>query len=188
MSTIPVHFSLDELNAGLAAIRTAPRDGGRLELIVRRPAVGEREVLDEGELDLSVGLVGDTWSVRGSKRTADGSSHPEMQLNLMNSTAALLVAGGDPLRRALAGDQLYVHLDLSEENLPPGTRLAIGGAVIEITAQPHRGCAKFSERFGVDAVRFVNSAEGRQLKLRGINAKVVVPGPIRAGDTITKLT
>jgi hypothetical protein len=132
-------------------------------------------------------LVGDSWATRGSKKTADGSSHPEMQLNLMNSTAALLVAGGDALRRALAGDQLYVHLDLSYENLPPGTRLAIGTAEIEITAEPHRGCAKFSERFGVNAVRFVNSEAGRQLNLRGINAKVIVPGTIRTGDTVTKV-
>jgi hypothetical protein len=182
-----LHRSLDELNAGLPELRSAPKDRGRLDLIVRRPGVGLREVLEEGELDQEVGLVGDTWATRGSRKTADGRAHPEMQLNLMNSTAALLVSGGDPLRRALAGDQLYVHLDLSEENLPPGTRLAVGRAVIEVTAEPHRGCAKFSERFGVDAVRFVNSAEGRQLKLRGINAKVVVPGPISVGDLVAKL-
>lgn len=186
MSAAPVHRSLDELTAGLDAVRAAPKDEGRLELIVRRPRPGEREILVEGELDLELGLVGDDWSRRPSKKTPDGSPHPEMQLNLMNATAALLVAGGDPDRRALAGDQLYVELDLSEANLPPGTQLAIGSAVIEITAEPHRGCAKFSKRFGVNAVRFVNSTEGRQLKLRGINAKVVQPGTIRQGDTVTK--
>ena len=143
------HLSLDELHAGLDAVRSSPKDSGTLELIVRRPAVGERELLDEGELDLRVGLVGDTWIDRGSKKTPDGSSHPEMQLNVMNASAALLVAAGDAGRPALAGDQLFVDLDLSETNLPPGTRLAIGDAVIEITAEPHRGCAKFSERFGV---------------------------------------
>jgi hypothetical protein len=178
--------SLAELEASLDVVRASPADGGTLELLVRRPAVGEREVLDEGVLDVAEGLVGDTWSSRPSKKTPDGSPHPEMQLNVINAHAALLVAG-HPDRRPLAGDQLYVDLDLSEANLPPGTRLAIGEAVIEITAEPHRGCAKFSERFGVDAVRFVNSAAGRELKLRGVNAKVVTPGVIRRGDTVTKV-
>jgi hypothetical protein len=156
---------------------------------VRRPEVGAREELDEGELDLTEGLVGDTWNRRPSKKTPDGSPHPEMQLNVMNARAALLVAAGDASRRALCGDQLYLDLDLSESNLPPGTRVAIGPvAVIEVTDQPHRGCAKFSERFGVDAVRFVNSSDGRHLKLRGINAKVVVAGAIRRGDTVRKLS
>jgi MOSC domain-containing protein YiiM len=111
-----------------------------------------------------------------------------MQLNVMNARAALAVAAGDASRRALCGDQLYVDLDVSEANLPPGTRLALGEvAVIEVTAEPHRGCAKFSARFGVDAVRFVNSPEGRELRLRGLNAKVVVPGTIRRGDVVRKL-
>jgi hypothetical protein len=180
-----IHLSLADLEAGLDAVRRSPSDGGILELIVRRPAAGERELLDEGELDVVEGLVGDGWSSLPSKKTADGSPHPEMQLNVMNASAALLIAG-DPDRRALAGDQLYVDLDLSEANLPPGSLLAIGDAVIEITAQPHRGCAKFSKRFGVDAVRFVNSKAGRELKLRGINAKVVTSGTVRRGDTVTK--
>ena len=186
--TLPaVHLPLDELLAGIDEIRSAPKDDGRLELIVRRPEVGAREVLDEAILDLAEGLVGDTWHARFSKRTDDGSPHPEMQLNVMNARAAMLVAGHDADRRALAGDQLYVDLDLSTANLPPGTQLAIGDAVIEVTAEPHRGCAKFSERFGVNAVRFVNSVEGRELNLRGINAKVVAPGTIRTGEAITKL-
>ena len=172
-----IHLSLAELEAGLDVVRSSPADGGTLELIVRRPSVGEREVLDEGELDVAEGLVGDTWSSRPSKKTADGGPHPEMQLNVMNARAALLVAAGDPDRRALAGDQLYLDLDLSEANLPPGTRLAIGDAVIEITAEPHSGCAKFSERFGVNAVRFVNShGRPRAASCRGINAKVVTAG------------
>jgi MOSC domain-containing protein YiiM len=122
-------------------------------------------------LDHHDGLVGDTWRSRGSSRTEDGSSHPDMQLNIMNARAAQLVAGQEA-RWALAGDQLYVDLDLSEANLPPGTRLELGSAVIEITEQPHRGCAKFAERFGRDALRFVNSDTGRELRLRGVNAKV----------------
>ena len=177
---------MDVLLAGLDEIRRAPADDGRLELIVRRPAVDEREVLDEGVLDLTEGLVGDTWRSRGSTRTESGSAHPEMQLNVMNARAATLVAV-DPQRRPLAGDQLYLDLDLSGENLPSGTRLEIGAAVIEITEQPHTGCAKFVKRFGPEALRFVNSPVGRQLNLRGVNARVVVAGPVKVGDVVRKI-
>jgi hypothetical protein len=182
------HPTSEELEAGLDDIRRSPRDEGRLELVVRRPAEGARDVLDEAVLDCAVGVVGDTWSVRPSRMTPDGSPHPEMQLNVMNARAAALVAV-DPERVPLAGDQLYVDLDLSEANLPPGTRLAIGtqGAVIEITEPPHRGCKKFAARFGAAALRFVNSPAGRELRLRGVNAKVVAPGPVRPGDTVAKL-
>ena len=92
-----------------------------------------------------------------------------------------------PERWSLAGDQLFVDLDLSPENLPPGTRLAMGSAAIEVTKQPHTGCAKFVERFGLDAVKFVNSDEGKQLHLRGINARVALPGVIRVGDIVSKV-
>ena len=175
-----------ELEAGLAAVRQSPKDSGVLEMIVRRPRAGEREMLDEAELDLVDGLVGDTWKLRASKRTSDGSPHPEMQLNIMNSRVATLVAQQRD-RWALAGDQLFVELDLSAENVPAGTRLAIGSAIVEVTAEPHTGCAKFVDRFGLDAMKFVNSPIGRQLNLRGINAKVVRPGTIRVGDVVRKL-
>jgi hypothetical protein len=180
------HLTTDVLTAGLDEVRLAPADDGRVELIVRRPEVDERELLTEATLDVDNGLVGDTWRVRGSSRTEDGSAHPEMQLTVMNIRAAALVAV-DPDRRPLAGDQLFVDLDLSSDNIPPGTRLALGDAVIEITAQPHRGCAKFAARFGRDALKLVNSDEGIALNLRGVNAKVVLPGTVRVGDAVRKI-
>ncbi len=185
MSTI-AHLTTAELEAGLAVVRQAPKDGGRLEMIVRRPRVDAREVLEEGELDLEMGLVGDTWLERGSSRTADGSAHPDMQLNVINARLLDLVAQ-DRARWQLAGDQLVVDFDLSEENIPPGTQLAIGSAVIEVTAQPHTGCQKFVARFGREAMLFVNSPVGKQLHLRGINARVVQPGTIRRGDEVRKV-
>jgi hypothetical protein len=179
------HLTPDELGAGLDHIRSSPTDTGVLELIVARPDVETREILGSGELDLDVGLVGDNWLERGSRHTDDGSAEPGKQLNVINARVAELVAGPEADRRALAGDQLHLDLDLSEANLPPGTRLAIGGAVIEITPDPHRGCAKFTKRFGLDAMRFVNSEVGRDLRLRGLCARVVQPGTIHAGDEVT---
>ena len=176
----------EELEAGLDDIRRSPRDEGRVELIVRRPAEGERDVLEEATLDPAHGVVGDMWHVRPSRMTPDGSPHPEMQLNVMNARVAALVAV-DPDRRPLAGDQLYVDLDISHENLPPGTQLALGSAVIEITEPPHLGCRKFTTRFGLAAHRFVNSPAGRELRLRGVNAKVVVAGEVRRGDVVKKV-
>ena len=186
MSSNITHRSLQELEAGLAIIRESPKDSGTLALIVRRPGVDEREVLDEGVLDLVDGLVGDSWSRRRSTRTQTGSAHPDMQLNIINARAIALVAQVRE-RWPLAGDQLYVDLDLSGDNLPPGARLALGSAVIEITAQPHTGCVKFAARFGPDATRFVNSAAGKELHLRGVNAKVVHSGAIRVGDLVRKV-
>ena len=180
------HLTWDELEAGLEAIRQAPADDGTLELIVRRPAIGVREILEVGELDLAEGLVGDTWIVRGSSRTPDGTSHPDMQLNIMSTRAVALVAQ-DRDRWALAGDQLFIDLDLSGRNLPPGTRLALGSAVIEITPQPHTGCQKFVARYGLEAMKFVNSPVGRELHLRGVNARVVRAGTIRVGDSARKV-
>lgn len=181
------HRTTEELRAGLDDVRAAPTDAGTVELIVRRPADGEREVLAEGRLDLAEGLVGDNWCRRWSKKTDDGSPHPEMQLNVIGARFSQLISD-DEAQRALAGDQLHVDLDMSPANLPPGTRLALGSAVIEVTAEPHRGCAKFTQRFGLDAMRLVNSPEGLDLRLRGLNAKVVVAGVVRPGDAVAKLT
>ena len=176
--------TLDELNAGLPDIQRSPKDEGELRLIVRRPRIGAREVVAEAQLDESAGLVGDTWSTRKS-RWGRRSPHPDTQINIMNARAIALVARSDD-RWPLAGDQLYIDLDLSDDNLPAGTQLVIGTAAIEVTAEPHTGCRKFSERFGVDATKFVNSKEGRRLHLRGINAKVVQAGTIRVGDRARK--
>ena len=180
------HRSADELTAGLDAILRSPAAEGTIELIVRRPAEDEREVLEEGLLDIDDGLVGDMWRARGSSRRPDGSANPDAQLTLMNARAAELVAGSRE-RWPLAGDQLFVDLDLSVENLPAGTRLGVGRAVVEVTAEPHTGCAKFSARFGSEAIKFVNKSPGRELRLRGVNTRVVTPGAIRVGDAITKL-
>jgi len=186
--TTPRHLTAAELDAGLAHVLAAPRDRGTLELVVRRPAVDAREILDVGELDLTSGLVGDTWAVRGSRRTDDGSSHPDMQLNVINARFAALVAGDDRSAWSLAGDQLYVDLDLSVEALPAGTRLGLGeDAVIEVTDQPHTGCAKFAARFGRDAHQLVWTDRAKALRLRGLNARVVIPGTIRPGDAVRVL-
>ena len=179
-------LTMVHLEASLDHLRAAPADGGTLELIVRRPAVGEREVLDEATLDQAVGLVGDTWSSRISSRTPDAPPDPDRQLTVMNVRCAALLAGDDRERMTLAGDQLYVDLDIGLDNLPAGARLAIGSAVIEITEPPHTGCVKFKARFGADALQFVNSPVGKSLRLRGANAKVITPGTVSQGDTITR--
>jgi len=173
-----MHLDYATLEAGLDHVRDSPADQGVLELIVRRPAEGEREVLTEAKIDVAAGLVGDDWLRR--------SGDPAQQVTIMNARAAALVARTRD-RWALAGDQLYVDLDLSDDNLPPGTRLAIGSAVLEVSPAPHRGCKKFMARFGLDALRFVNSEQGYALHLRGINATVVRSGVVRAGDLVTKL-
>lgn len=180
------HAELTFLEESLDHIQAAPANVGTVELIVRRPAVDEREVVTEARLDLNEGLVGDTWLVRGSSRTPDGGPNPEAQVTLMNARAAAAMAG-DRERWPLAGDQIYVDLDISRTNLPPGSRIQLGSAVIEFSETPHTGCAKFSGRFGVDALKFVNSPIGRELRLRGANCRVVVAGTVRTGDSITKL-
>jgi MOSC domain-containing protein YiiM len=177
---------MTELEAGMDYIRQTPKDHGVLKLIVRRPAVDQREVLSAAELNPQEGLVGDTWKVRVSKHSKDGQPNLYAQITMMNARAIELLAQSEE-RWALAGDQLYVDFDLSDENLPPGTRLAVGSAIIEVSAEPHLGCKKFSARFGVEAMKFVNSAEGKRLHLRGINTKVIQAGAIRVGDVVKKI-
>jgi len=158
-----------------------------LELIVRRPVRGQREVLESGQFTVEDGLVGDGWRVRGSRHSPDGSSEVPRQVTLMNSRAAALFAG-DRSRWPAAGDQLYVDLDLSEDNLPPGTRVRIGTTMIEVSVEPHTGCQKFTERFGLEATRFLRSPEGKPLRLRGINARVIDPGSMTVGDPVEKMS
>lgn len=181
MSTV-TYLKMAELEQNLEEIRRSPKSEGRLALIVRRPRSGEREVVEAGELTVAEGLVGDNWSTR----TPDVPLDPERQLTIMNSRVAGLLAQ-DEDRWELFGDQLYIDIELSEANLPVGTRLAMGGAVIEVTPVDHTGCKKFAERFGVDAVKFVSTAVGKEMRLRGMYAKVVQPGAIRAGDRVRKL-
>ena len=181
-----VFSSTNELEAGLDFIRQSPKDSGRVELIVCRPAVGKREELNQAMLDVDRGLDGDNWLARGDRHTADRLAHPDMQLNLMNARAIALVAQTRE-RWKLAGDQFYIDLDLSSDNLPIGSFLAIGEAVIEVTAEPHLGCSKFSRRYGREATKFVNSKIGKMLNLRGINAKVISSGKVDLGASIRKI-
>ena len=178
MSTVR-HPTTSELEAGLTEVAASPVDAGRLEMIVRRPDTDQRELLTEANLSTEAGLMGDNWN--------QGKANPDCQLTIMNARAAQLVAQSRE-RWALAGDQLYADLNIGSENLPPGTRLRIGDeAIVEVTAEPHTGCGKFVQRFGSDAMKFVNSPQGRALNLRGINTKIVRSGTIRPGDTLRKL-
>ncbi len=177
------HRTAEALRAGLDHVRAAPADGGRVELLVVRPASGERRELAEAPVDLDLGMVGDTWIERGSRRSPDGGPDPDAQVTVMSSRAAGLMAG--PRERwSLAGDQVYLDLDLSPDNLPTGTVLVIGDVQLEVTATPHTGCARFAERFGTDALRLTAAPEGRALRLRGINTRVVVGGTMRVGDVV----
>ena len=181
------HLNTDELEAGLEEALTSPTDEGIVNLIVCRPDVGQRKVLQSAEFSLEIGLVGDNWSKKPYSKSPDGGPHPEMQVTMINSRVLDLITAGDSSRMAVPGDQLVVDFDLSRENIPPGTKLNIGSAIIEVTEAPHTGCAQFVGWFGADAMRFVNSSRGRELCLRGINSKVVQPGVISQGDKITKV-
>ncbi len=180
------HLSAADLEAGLDEIRDSPKDRSVLDLIVSRPEEDAREVMELADLHVEVGLVGDTWRDRPSVRSGDGKAHPDMQITMMNSRVAALVAQSKH-RWPLSGDQLFVDLDLSKANVPPGTRISVGSAILEVTNQPHTGCGKFAARFGVEALKLISSPTGRELQLRGINLKVVQGGEIRPGDAVKKL-
>ncbi len=173
----------------LAPVREAPAAEGVVALVVARPSEGRRELLEQGRLEPGGGLLGDGWAERPSSSSADGGPNPEAEVTVMGSRAiALIAADGGAARWAEAGDQLFVDLDLSESNLPAGTRIQVGEAVLEVSSHPHLGCGKFARRFGVEALKLVNSAEGRELRLRGLNARVIDAGDVRPGDPARKLT
>lgn len=180
------HLTKEQLEAGFGHVLESPKDNGALVKIVRRPDVDQREVIAEGELDVDLGLVGDNWKARPNPTTPDGKADPVAQITIINARFLALMAGPEE-RWQLAGDQLLLDLDMSIENLPPGTRLSIGSAVIEISEKPHTGCVKFAARFGQDALRFISTPEGRARRLRGVNTRVVQSGTIRAGDVAVKL-
>ena len=177
-------MTTEQLDTRIDHIAAAPSDVGSLELVVARPAKGERLVPDSAKLQPGVGLVGDNYLERGSAKPEGGPADPLGELNLMSARALEAVAGKDRDRWSLAGDQLIVDFDLSENNCPAGTRLAVGSAVIEVTTKPHNGCAKFADRFGIDAARWINSR--KDLRLRGLCAVVVTAGTVTVGDRIVK--
>ena len=180
------HLSLEELQEGLAEILRSPQDRGDLRAIVIRPEVDARVSLRQCELSPEGGVHGDNWAKGCWMSLPDGRPHPDVQVTLMNARTIALIAQ-DEARWPLAGDNLFVDLDLSDDNLPPGTRLSVGSALLEITAVPHKGCRKFADRYGVDATRFVNSREGLRLHLRGIYARIVERGVVSVGDAVEKL-
>jgi MOSC domain-containing protein YiiM len=172
-------LSLSDLERELHELARSPTDKGRVALIVRRVAGGRREVLDRVEVSADAGVTGDAWGRRPQR-------DPEMQIAVMQADVAKLIANGQPL--TLFGDSLVLDLDLSASNLPAGTRLRVGGALLEVTAFPHNGCKKFQARFGSDALRFVSMKTLRHLNLRGIYMRVVEPGDVRPGDPVEVLT
>ena len=178
------HLSTDELQAGLDHIRQSPTDTGLIEMLVLRPREDERITVEAVKLVEGSGAEGDNYLARGNSFTEDGSAHPEAQITVMNSRVLDLITGGDRGHWQWAGDQILVDMDLSADNLPPGTRLQIGSAVLEVSAKPHTGCAKFAQRFGLDAAKWINSDPN--LRLRGINAMVTTTGSCAVGDLMTK--
>jgi MOSC domain-containing protein YiiM len=180
------HFTLEHLQTQLKQIQASPKDSGSVLLIVRRPVTEEREIISQGLLIPSAGLEGDNWRERGSSSMPDGSANPEAEITLMNSRVIQALTQ-DESRWALAGDQFFVDFDLSEENIPAGSRLAIGSAIVEVSSLPHNGCKKFSARFGVDALKFISMAENKPLRMRGINARIIQAGDVKQGDLVRKV-
>ena len=183
---MPIHLSRSELNRGMPKILASPKESGILRAIVIRPDTDQRKSLDVCQLSPELGVHGDNWAKGCWLSLPDGSPHPDVQVAIMNARVISLIAQ-DRERWQLAGDNLYIDMDLSGENLPCGQRINIGTACLEITANAHNGCRKFAQRFGKDAVEFVNSTEGKRLHLRGIYAKIVEAGVVHVGDAVEKV-
>ncbi len=175
--------SAAEIEAGMAHVAASPKDAGRVEAIFIRPETDEREALQEVRISPEGGVEGDRWSRSGREEKAPD---PRSQVSLMNVRVLNLIAP-DKERWPMAGDNLIVDLDLDVENLPVGQRLSIGNAVLEVTEVPHPGCKKFLARYGKDAMGYINANERKDLRLRGVFAKVIEPGTVSVGDTIDKV-
>jgi MOSC domain-containing protein YiiM len=173
------HRPLAELAAGLQGLPPAPRDAGRVALLVRRRADGVRETPERVRLSSEAGLPGDGWARRPPR-------DPEAQLAVMRRDVAELIANGQPL--TVFGDNLFVDLDIAAANLPVDTRLCVGEAVVAVTPKPHNGCLKFKARFGGDALRFVQAPATRDRNLRGIYWRVVEPGEVAVGAPVRVLS
>ena len=180
------HLSTEQLTERVSGLAPAPTDNGTVSSLVIRPETNAREVVSTIHVVPGQGIVGDNYVARGNSKTPDGAAHPEAQICMMNAPVLDVIADGDSTAALLAGDQLLVDLDLSTHNMPAGTRVSIGSATFEVANKPHNGCAKFAERFGMDAARFANSDKVQ--RYRGINVMVVTEGDVSVGDTITKLS
>jgi hypothetical protein len=186
MEPTPAARSDRDFDYTYADLRAAPKDSAVVTLLVARPGTDLRETVTEAVLDAEEGMVGDDWMARGSWKTPGRPANVEAQLTLM-STRVLAAMEPDESRWPVAGDQVYLDLDLSEENLPVGTRLLVGDAEVEVTALPHTGCSKFAARFGQDALRWISTHEGRALRMRGMYVRVLRTGAVRVGDTVRRL-
>ena len=179
------HLSADQLRERAANLAPAPTNNGTVTTLVIRPETDARKVVSTVHVVPGKGIIGDNFLERGNSKTPDGKAHPEAQICVMNAPVLDVIADGDADAAVLAGDQLLVDFDLSTSNAPAGTRLSIGTAIFEVANKPHNGCAKFAERFGMDAARFANSDKVQ--RYRGINVMVVTEGDVSVGDTIIKL-
>ncbi|MEM7334639.1 MAG: MOSC domain-containing protein [Chloroflexota bacterium] len=179
-------LDMTQLNEGIPVILESPKNNGRIDLITIRPATNERVLKDEVEISIENGVEGDNWKTRGSNSMPDKSSNPEAKITIMNSRVIKHITQSDS-GWEWAGDQFFVEMDLSEENLPAGQQLQLGTAVLEVSAVPHTGCAKFVARFGKDAHKFVNNQYGRSQRFRGVNLKVIKGGTVKVGDTAQKI-
>ncbi|MDF0600704.1 hypothetical protein P1J78_08180 [Psychromarinibacter sp. C21-152] len=180
------HRTMQELRAALPHIESAPKDG-TVEAIVVRPAKGAREMPERAELSLAGGVAGDHWALGCWRETEDGRPHPDVQICLMPARCIAAIAGEDRADWAPAGDNLFVEMDLSPGNCPPGTRLALGSVEMAVTEEPHNGCQAFIDRYGRDACLFVNTGRGKDLRLRGIYARVEKDGAVSVGDTVRRI-